>query len=114
MKQIKWMAALLMAAALVVGGCSKKGVDTAGLEKSFKGSEPATQSCVDKVVSSVKSQDYASATAELQKLAVQAKLTDDQKQAVNSVIEQVKKALTEKAEGAAKDAAGSLQKALPK
>jgi len=117
MKQIKWMAAFLMAAVLIGTGCSEKGVKTSKLESSFKGSEPAAQSSVDKVVAAVKSEDYAAASAELQKLAAQAKLTDAQKQAVTDVVEQVKKALAAKVEAAGKDlnkAAGDLQKSLPK
>lgn len=117
MKQIKWMAALLMAAALIVTGCGEKGVKTSKLESSFKGSEPTLQTSVDKVVAAVKSADYASASAELQKLGAQAKLTDAQKQAVADLVEQVKAALAEKVQAASKDlnkAAGDLQKSLPK
>jgi hypothetical protein len=102
----------------VAVGCAKKEqVDTAKLEASFSTAEPASKSEVDKVVASVKSQDWAGATASLQKLAADAKLTETQKQAVKDTLEQVGKVIkdtADKAVGEANKALGDAQKSLPK
>ena len=113
---MKWVGAVLVAAALITAGC-KKGVSTSQLESSFKGSEPAAQSAVDKVVACVKAQDYAGASTELGKLAGQAKLTPEQQKAVTDTLEQVKTALAEKVQKAGQDATkavGDMQKSLGK
>lgn len=104
----------------LVGGCSKKEkqeVDTTKLEQSFKSSEPATQATVDQVVSSIKAEDYGSATASLQNLASQAKLNPEQQKAVNDVLADLQKKFTETIDKAAeqgKKAIDDMKNALPK
>ena len=118
MKHCKWILTALMVAGLTMVGCSKKsGVDTAPLEKSFKSAEPAAQSSVEKAVSAIKSADYVGAVTELQKLAMDAKLTPEQQQAVQGLIAQLQKAIAETASKAAGEAGKALddaKKALPK
>ncbi len=116
MKSMKWVAAAVLAVALCMTGC-KKGVSTSELQSSFKGSDAAAQSCVDKVVACVKAGDYAGASAELGKLSGQAKLTPDQQKAITDTLDQVKKALAETAQKAGQDASkaiGDMQKSLGK
>ena len=118
MKIVTFSLASLLLAGLVTAGCSKKAtVDTTPVEKSFQSAEPTTKSAADKAVASIKAGDYSSAMADLQKLASNVKLTPEQKQAIQDVLGQVQKALSEAAgkavEGADK-AAKDLQKSLPK
>ena len=118
MKFIRWIVIVHAAAALLASGCaSKSSVDTAPLEKSFASAEPANKTVADKAVSAIKGGDYPGATAELQKLAAQAKLTPEQQQAVKDTLAALQKQLSDVAAKATKDAgkaAGDLQKSLPK
>ena len=118
MKFTSWILAVLMVATVAFVGCGKKSsVDTAPLENSFASADPATKSSADKAVSAIKSSDYSGAVAELQKLAAQAKLTPEQKQAVKDVLAQVQKQLTDAVTQAGKNAENAskdLQKSLPK
>lgn len=117
MKRFAFMAAVVSVSALVLLGCSKSGVNTSKLESSFKSAEPAAKSNVDAAVTAIKAGNYAEALAKLQAAAAQAKLTPEQRQAIQDVIEQVQKQLAAKAEQMKKDAGkalGDLQKSLPK
>ena len=118
MKLHKMIVIGLVAVALGIVGCAKKGsVDTGPLEKSFQTAEGATKSAADTAVSAIKNADYSGALAELQKLAGDAQLTAEQQQAIKDVIAQVQKAIADAAGGAASEAgkaAEDLQKALPK
>jgi DNA-binding NtrC family response regulator len=118
MKLSSWTLAAVAVSALLVSGCaSKSSVDTAPLEKSFASAEPASKTAADKAVSAIKAGDYPGATAELQKLAAQAKLTPEQQQAVKETLAALQKQLSDVAAKATKDAgkaAGDLQKSLPK
>lgn len=109
---------LMIVVLCAMAGCAKKEeVNTAKLEASFSTSEPANKSEVDKVVAAVKNQDWAGATASLQKLAADAKLTEAQKQAVKDTLEQVGKVIkdtADKAVGEANKALGEAQKSLGK
>jgi hypothetical protein len=108
----------MLVCGLAGAGCSKKSsVDTAPLETNFKSADPATQSNVDKAVGSIKAGDYASATADLQMAAKDAKLTPQQKQAIQDVLAQIQKTLADAAGKAAEGmekAGKDLQKSLPK
>jgi hypothetical protein len=95
--------------ALGISGCSKKSdVDTTKLEQSFATAEPADKSQAAKVVDAVKARDYDAAIASLKTLAQQAKLTPEQKAAIQDVTDQVQKELS----AAIKKAAEGGQKAL--
>jgi DNA-binding NtrC family response regulator len=118
MKLYKWTMMTLAATLLLTSGCgSKTSVDTAPLEKSFASAEPANKTVADSAVSSIKSEDYPGAMAQLQKLASQAKLTPEQQQAIKDTLAQVQKQVADAATKAGKDAqktATDLQKSLPK
>src|SRR5687767_1249736 len=86
-----WCCAALV---FTISGCSKKSeVDTAKLESSFATAEPADKSQATQVVDAVKAGDYNAALASLKKLAEQAKLTSEQKAAIQDVTDQVQKQL---------------------
>ena len=118
MKQYAWILTTFMAAALLFGGCAKKSsVNTGKLESSFQTAEPATKSKVDSAVSAIKSSDYPGAMASLQGLAADAKLTPEQKQAIQDVLDQLKTAMANTANQAAdgaKKAMDDMKKSLPK
>jgi uncharacterized lipoprotein YajG len=114
-----WILTAVMAATLALAGCSKQGssIDTSALENSFKPAEASLKDSADKAVAAIKSADYAGALAELKKLADNAKLTPEQKQAIQDVMAQVQKAIAD-ATGKATEEAGKalegVQKGLPK
>jgi gas vesicle protein len=117
MKTLTSLVIATAVAALALTGCQKSGVDTKPLEKSFASAEPAAKSGADKAVSEINAGNYAGAMAELQKLGMQAKLTDEQQQAIKSTLEQVKEQIKEKVDEATKDAKKGLedmQKSLAK
>src|SRR2546427_2116800 len=118
MKFTNWILTILAATTLLASGCGKKSsVDTAPLEKSFASAEPANKAAADKAVSAIKAEDYSGATAQLQKLASETKLTPEQQQAIKDTLAQVQKQLTDAAAKVSKDgqkAASDLQKSLPK
>ena len=92
MKMHHWLLSVLIASVLALTGCSKSGsgggtasVDAAPVEKSFASAEPVIKAAADKAVAAIKGADYSSAVTELQKLASNVKLTDDQKKAARPV-----------------------------
>ena len=102
---------LLIAFGLACFGCKKEAganIETSRVESAFSGAEPSLKATADKAVDAVKKGDYSTAVTELKNLASNAKLTDSQKQAVNDMIAQVQKALSE---GASK-AIGDAKKAI--
>jgi len=121
MKKIIHIITITLAAfSLTFTACSKKSevsVDTGKLEANFKTADDTTKSAVNEAVAAVKNADYAGALAKLQTVASDAKLTPEQKAAINDVIDQVKTALggaADKAVEGANKAAGDLQKSLGK
>jgi outer membrane protein assembly factor BamD (BamD/ComL family) len=118
MKFANWILASLAVAMLTLSACSKTGsVDTAPLQNSFASAEATLKSSADKAISAIKSADYSGATAELQKLASQAKLSPEQQQAIKDVVGQIQKQLADaaaKAGTSVDKASKDLQKALPK
>jgi hypothetical protein len=118
MKQVTWLVAVVVALALTAVGCGKKGsVDTSKLESSFAQAEPGLKGQLDKIVSSIKAQNYSEAAASLQKLAGEAKLTDTQKQAIQNVLNQLKQLVADAAGKMKEGANKTMEKAkeaLPK
>jgi outer membrane protein assembly factor BamD (BamD/ComL family) len=118
MKRFTALLVGLLVIAISLVGCSKKSsVDTSKLESSFKSAEPATQSDVDKAVSSIKAGNYSDAMAQLQTVAKKAKLTPEQQQAIKDTIASIQKQMAEmanQAAGSAQKATSDLQKSLPK
>jgi hypothetical protein len=114
-----WFFSALVASAVALTACSKPGgnVDAGPVERSFASAEPALKAAAEKAVAAIKSADYSAATAELQKLASNVKLSDEQKKAIQDVLAQVQKVVSEmgtKAAGEAGKALGDAQKALGK
>lgn len=101
---------LMVGMVLLVVGCGQKGISTARLEKSFKGSESAVQTSVQNIVKAVEQKNYAGAVAELQKLGAQANLTEEQRAAIKDLVEQAQKEI----KAAMEQKAADLQKALGK
>lgn len=119
MKMQHWLLSALLASVLALTACSKSGgsVDASSVEKSFSSAEPTLKAAAEKAVTAIKGGDFAGATAELQKLAANVKLTDEQKKSIGDVLAQVQKAVAEmgaKAAGEAGKAMGDAQKALGK
>jgi len=117
MKTLMTVAGILVVSLLV--GCAKKDehVDTVKLEASFSTAEPTTKSKVDKVVASVKNQDWTGATASLKDLASDAKLTEEQKKAVKDTMDDIANKFKEAAHQVkeeANKALGAAQKSLGK
>jgi competence protein ComGC len=115
MKTLMSVAGILVISLLV--GCAKKEqqVDTVKLEASFSTAEPSTKSEVDKAVAAVKNQDWAGASASLKKLASDAKLTEEQKQAVKDTMDNIGNKIKEaagKVSDEANKALGEAQKKL--
>ena len=117
MKTIQLLS-ILLASLFLFSGCAKKSdVNTAKMEQSFASADPATKSESDKAVSAIKAGDYQGAVASLQTLASQAKLTDEQKNAVKDVVDQVQAKLKEAMKDATKatdKAMDDLKKSVPK
>jgi uncharacterized lipoprotein YmbA len=104
--------------AFAISGCSKKPeVDTAKLENSFATAEPADKSQAAKVVEAVKAGDYNAALVSLKGLAQQAKLSPEQKAAIEDVSTQIQKQLSaafSKAVEGGEKALEDAKKSLPK
>jgi hypothetical protein len=115
---ISLITVVVLALSFGVGCAKKQQVDTAKLEASFStSSEPTTKSEADKAIAALKQQDWPAATASLQRLATNAKLTEDQKNAVKDTLEQVGKVIKDTANKAVNEANKALdnaQKSLPK
>jgi hypothetical protein len=110
---MKMLFSLVALCALVVAsGCAKKeSVDTVKLEASFSTAEPSTKSEVDKIVASIKNQDWSGATASLKSLASNAKLTEEQKQSVNDTLADIGNKFKEAANKAGQEIEKGAKKA---
>ena len=113
MKPLNWLLTTIVAATLVLTGCSKSDqqtqlIDTASVEKSFASAEPTLKASAQKVVSEIKAGNYQAALQELKTLGANAKLTEEQKNAITKIIADVQKAIT----GAIGKATGQADKAL--
>ncbi|MCE9619523.1 MAG: hypothetical protein K8R92_06410 [Planctomycetes bacterium] len=115
MKMHALILALVAACSITLFGCDGSGsIDTTQLQHSFANAEAGLKSAADTAVTAIKKADYSGALADLQKIAGDAKLTPEQKTAVNNVIEQVKKMISDmaaKAQGDASKALGGVPKA---
>lgn len=95
---------ILTAAALALTGCSKPSTPAsaiagpmakaANLQKAFPAAGPGLKASLDKIASDIRYGEYPAVLAELEKVAVDPSLTDDQKKAVSDTTEEVKKAMT--------------------
>ena len=99
------------------GGGSSASIDASPVEKAFASAEPALKGAAEKVVAALKGGNLSSALPDLQQLAANAKLTDDQKKALGDVLAKVQKAMADagaKVAGEAGKAVGDVQKSLGK
>ena len=116
-RHLSFTVAALLTASVIIGCGKSNNVSTGKLESSFSAAEPASKSKVDAAVDAIKAGNYSDAMAKLQAVSAQAKLTPEQKQAVQDVIAQVQKELTAAAGQMQKDATksvGDMQKSLGK
>jgi len=113
MKRIQYLAAIAAALAFTFAGCSKDGsVDTSKVEASFSSSADASaKGDLDQVLTALKAGDFATATAPLQKLAANAKLTPEQQAAAKDLLTQVQEKVKEVAAKATEEAAEAMKKA---
>jgi len=112
MKPLHYLGALTAAFAITFAGCSKDGsIDTSKVESTFAAAEPSAKSQVDQIVTAVKAGDFAAASAPLQALASNAKLTPDQQQAVKDLMTQVQEKVKEAAAKVAEQTAETVKKA---
>jgi hypothetical protein len=114
----------VLVAALLLSGCggsdsSGGAVNTEKVESSFSGADASLKGSVDAIVAAVKAQNWSAASAEIQKLASNAKLTPEQKAAIDNLWEQVKARVSaaaaqagDVANKAMKDAGAALDKAV--
>jgi acyl-CoA reductase-like NAD-dependent aldehyde dehydrogenase len=108
-KRIRWLAGSLLVVSLALAGCGDGDVDTSKLEDSFSSSQPARKSAVDNVVSAIKSEDYAKASAALGRLAASTNLTAEQKKAIQDLASQLREKITQTAKEAAKDGGKAIE-----
>ena len=88
---------LLLAIALVgsaLSGCGEKtkapcDVDVGSLEKAFGIADPASKEVMKKAVSEIKAADYTGALADLGKLNRSDNLSHEQRQTVNTAMQQI-------------------------
>ncbi len=112
MKPLHYLGALTAALAITVAGCSKdETVDTSKVESTFSAAEPSAKAQVDQIVTAVKAGDFGAASAPLQALASNVKLTPDQQQAVKDLMAQVQDKLKEAAAKVAEQTAETVKKA---
>jgi len=127
MKKLGFIAALILSIGLLgVVGCSKKeSVDTSKVQAAYESAPDTDKEDVNKAISSIQAEDYAAGLASLQKAVANAKVTPEQKAAVQDLITQVQNKLSEAAKKAVDDtskalkdgadkAASDLQKAVGK
>lgn len=112
MKSIHFLGAALAAAALLVSGCNKDGsIDTSKVESSFSTADASSKGELDRVVQAVKAGDFAAATAPLQRLAANAKLTPEQQAAAKDLLVQIQEKVKEAAAAVGAEASDALKKA---
>ena len=112
MKRIQYLAAIAAAVAFTFAGCSKDGsVDTSKVEASFSSADASAKGELDQVITALKTGDFATATAPLQKLAANAKLTPEQQAAAKDLLMQVQEKVKEVAAKATAEAGDALKKA---
>ena len=127
MKISAWIVTAVAAMTLALVGCGQQGggggggggatVDTSSFESTFQAAEATIKASAEKAIAAVKGADYSAAVAELKKLADDAKLTPEQKQAIKDLMEKVQKALADaagKVTTEASKAVDDVTKALPK
>jgi hypothetical protein len=103
MKATKYLLVILTVGVLALAGCSKsdKGppprqpgrVDLSQLQQQFPNPTPEVAACLDKVRFACRYRTFDTAQPELEKLAQLPNLTEQQKKAVEDVVEQIKTAV---------------------
>ena len=115
MKTLHGLLALLLFLG-VVTGCAKKrgGIDVRPLEQSFATAETAIKADVQNAISALNKGHHSEALAYLNKVALRAKLTAEQQEAVKNTVREITDLMKKKAEQAAKQASDQVKKALEK
>ena len=92
--QMVLLASVLLVAAGVVS-CGKKVASdaSAALEQSFQQAEPETQQAIEEVTSNLRARNYSQAMRHLAPVIENRRLTEAQKQAVTTMLQQVNDAI---------------------
>lgn len=102
MKKILCIVGVFVAIILVgLVGCKKSEIDTSQVQSAFQNASPDIKTNIDTLVSQVKANNYPGALATLQTSLTSAKLTPEQKSALQNLGDQIKGKVT-----------GSAQKAM--
>ena len=98
---------LVSAVTIVVAGCDKNGsvsVDTSKVTAAFQTAQADAKTAADSVATAIKGGDYSGAVTQLKALGSKYKLTAEQQQAVNDLMAQVEKVISDNAAKAASGA----------
>ncbi len=117
MKSSSFFLVLVVALVFFLVGCSKRGVDTSKLEKSFASATVAQKGLVKNITATTKAKNYSGAILEMQKLAASGKLTPAQQLALEEVRGQIYTQIVEASKQASRNAEKSMKeikKSLPK
>jgi uncharacterized caspase-like protein len=95
---MRWFAFLCCLGALALGfisGCSKheKADATQALQQSFQTAEPEVKQAIESVNSNLKTGNYAEASRALAPIVTTRNLTDPQRQAVGTALQQISQAI---------------------
>lgn len=103
--------ALLAALACAPVGCGNKDtVDTAQAESAFANAEPGIKADFDKTLNAIKTGDWPAAGTALKDLAGNAKLTEEQKSSLSSLMERIKAKAGEVAQQAGETTSKAVEK----
>ncbi len=112
MKRSTLISSLLVALVVGMTGCNKnESVDTSKVESSLASADASAKPDLEKAIAAVKAGDYAAATAPLQKLVANAKLTPEQQSAVKDLMSQIVAKTQEAMNKAGSEAADAMKKA---
>ena len=95
MRQFAFVSCFAALAFLVISGCNKhaKADATQALQQSFQAAEPEVKQAIESVNSNLKTGNYAEASRALAPIVTTRNLTDPQRQAVGTALQQISQAI---------------------
>lgn len=116
MKKLGLITTLILSIGLLgLVGCSKGGgIDTAKVQSAFQTASTVDKAEVDKAITAIKAGDFAGALPSLQKAVASAKLTEEQKSALQDLINEVQAKLSEAAKKAVDGATKAMKEGADK